>query len=114
MIDTCGFKEDGFHFYQSQWMDAPMLHLFPHWSWKGKEGQFIPITSYTNRDTAELFVNCRSVGVKGYRFPRYRMEGSYGRFFPRALAARTASDLHLTWDVPYEEGTLKAVGTKDD
>jgi beta-galactosidase len=26
---------------------------------------------------------------------------------------RTTADLHLTWDVPYEPGTLKAVGTKD-
>jgi beta-galactosidase len=60
----------------------------------------------------ELFVNGRSVGVKSYRFPRYGMEGSYGKFSPRSLAARTTSDLHLTWDVPYEQGTLKAVGTK--
>ena len=113
VIDTCGFKKDGFYFYQSQWTDAPMLHLFPHWNWKGKEGQFIPITCYTNCDTVELFVNGRSVGVKGYRFPRYGMEGSYGKFSPRSLAARTTSDLHLTWDVPYEQGALKAVGTKD-
>jgi len=34
-----------------------MLHLFPHWNWKGKEGQFIPVTCYTNCDTVELFVN---------------------------------------------------------
>jgi beta-galactosidase len=26
---------------------------------------------------------------------------------------RTTADLHLSWDVPYEPGTLKAVGTKD-
>jgi beta-galactosidase len=26
---------------------------------------------------------------------------------------RTTADLHLAWDVPYEPGTLKAVGTKD-
>jgi beta-galactosidase len=26
---------------------------------------------------------------------------------------RTTADLHLAWDVPYEQGTLKAVGTKD-
>jgi beta-galactosidase len=27
--------------------------------------------------------------------------------------ARTTSDLHLAWDVPYEPGTLRAVGTKN-
>ena len=25
-IDTCGFKKDGFYFYQSQWTKAPMVH----------------------------------------------------------------------------------------
>ena len=54
MIDTCGFKKDGFFFYQSQWTPRPMVHLFPHWNWKGREGQFIPVTCYTNCETVEL------------------------------------------------------------
>jgi len=47
-IDSCGFPKDGYYFYQSQWTSKPMLHLFPHWNWKGREGQFIPVTCYTN------------------------------------------------------------------
>ena len=112
-IDTCGFKKDGFYFYQSQWTAKPMAHLFPHWNWKGREGQFIPVTCYTNCDTAELFINGRSVGVRGYEFPRYGMQGRYGNVAPRDRALRTTADLHLSWDVPYEPGTLKVVGTKD-
>jgi beta-galactosidase len=34
-LDTCGFKKDGYYFYQSQWTSTPVLHLFPHWNWKG-------------------------------------------------------------------------------
>jgi beta-galactosidase len=113
VIDTCGFRKDGFYFYQSQWTDKPVLHLFPHWNWKGKEGQFIPVTCYTNCDTVELFLNGRSLGVKGYAFPRLGMEGSYGNSPARARVLRTTGDLHLAWDVPYEPGTLKAVGVKD-
>lgn len=113
VLDTCGFKKDGFYFYQSQWTDKPMLHLFPHWNWKGREGQFIPVTCYTNCDTVELFINGRSVGVKGYAFPRTGMEGRYGNYPARARVPRTTADLHLSWDVPYERGTLKAVGTKN-
>ena len=45
-IDTCGFKKDGFYFYQSQWTERSVLHLSPHWNWKGREGQFIPVTCY--------------------------------------------------------------------
>jgi len=112
-IDTCGFRKDGFYFYQSQWTAKPMVHLFPHWNWKGREGQFIPVTCYTNCDTAELFINGRSVGVRGYEFPRHGMKGRYGNYAPRDRALRTTADLHLSWDVPYEPGTLKVVGAKD-
>jgi beta-galactosidase len=113
VLDTCGFKKDGFYFYQSQWTDKPVLHLFPHWNWKGKEGQIIPVTCYTNCDTVELFLNGRSLGVKGYAFPRLGMEGKYGNYPARARVLRTTADLHLSWDVPYEPGTLKAVGIKN-
>jgi beta-galactosidase len=113
VIDTCGFKKDGFYFYQSLWIAAPVLHLFPPWNWKGKEGQIIPVTCYTNCDTVELFLNGKSFGLKGYEFPRLGMEGTYGNYPARAKALRTTADLHLSWDVPYEPGTLRAVGTKD-
>jgi beta-galactosidase len=113
VLDTCGFRKDGFFFYQSQWTAKPMIHLFPHWNWKGKEGQVIPVTCFTNCDTVELFLNGKSLGVKGYEFPRLGMQNIYGDFPARARVLRTTSDLHLSWDVPYEPGVLKAVGTKD-
>jgi beta-galactosidase len=111
VIDICGFPKDGYYFYQSQWTGKPMLHLFPHWNWKGKEGQFIPVTCYTNCDVVELFVNGRSVGQKASEFPRLGVEEKYRGYPPRARVTRTTADLHLSWDVPYEPGTLKAVGT---
>jgi beta-galactosidase len=113
VIDTCGFKKDGFYFYQSQWTGKPMLHLFPHWNWRGREGRFIPVTCYTNCDTVELFLNGKSVGMRGYAFPRLGMEGRYGNYPARSRVLRTTADLHLSWDLPYEPGTLKAVGVKD-
>lgn len=112
-LDTCCFPKDSYYFYQSQWTQEPMLHIFPHWNWKGREGEVIPITCYTNCDTVELFVNGKSFGKKGYEFPRLGMTERYGNYPPRALLLRTTGDLHLSWDVPYEPGTLKAVGTKD-
>jgi beta-galactosidase len=113
VIDSCGFKKDGFYFYQSQWTEKPVLHVFPHWNWEGKEGQIIPVTCYTNCDTVELFLNGRSFGVKGFAFPRSGMEGRYGNYPDRAKVPRTTGDLHLSWDVCYEPGTLKAVGVKE-
>jgi beta-galactosidase len=113
VIDSCGFKKDGFYFYQSQWTDEPVLHVFPHWNWLGKEGQIVPVTCFTNCDTVELLVNGRSYGVKGFVFPRLGMEDRYGNYPARARVIRTTADLHLTWDALYEPGSLKAVGTKD-
>ena len=113
VIDTCGFPKDGYYFYQSQWTEKPVLHLYPHWHWKGHEGTFLPVTCYTNCDSVELFLNGKSIGTKGYQFPRYGMQGRYGQYAAApAGAVRTTNDLHLTWDVPYEPGTLKAVGMK--
>ena len=112
-MDTCGFRKDAFFFYQSQWTETPMVHLSPHWNWAGREGTVVPVTCFTNCDTVELFLNGRSLGVKGYEFPRMGMEGQYGNYPARAKALRTTSDLHLSWDVVYEPGQLKAVGVKN-
>ncbi|HEY1806188.1 MAG TPA: glycoside hydrolase family 2 TIM barrel-domain containing protein [Terracidiphilus sp.] len=113
VLDTCAFKKDGFYFYQSRWTEKPMIHLFPHWNWAGKEGEIVSVACYTNCDTVELFLNGKSYGVKGYEFPRLGMEGTYGNYPARARALRTTADLHLSWDVPYQPGMLKAVGVKD-
>jgi beta-galactosidase len=113
-IDSCGFPKDGYYFYQSQWTEKPMVHLFPHWNWKGREGQFLIVACYTNCDNVELFLNGKSVGMKGYAFPRFGMQGRYGQSGPQAMnGVRTTSDLHLSWDVPYQPGTLRAVATKN-
>ncbi len=113
VIDTCGFPKDGYYFYQSQWTDAPMIHLFPHWNWAGQEGRFIPVRCFTNCDSVELFLNGKSIGVKGYSFPHSGFVKNWGEFPSRSHGIRTTADLHLEWDVPYEPGTLKAVGTRD-
>ena len=112
VLDTCGFPKDGYYFYQSLWSDKPVLHLFPHWNWSGSEGQAITVMCYTNCDTVELFLDGKSLGIKGYAFPRPGMLGKYGSYPPRARALQTTADLHLAWDVPYAPGVLKAVGIR--
>ncbi|WP_281613061.1 glycoside hydrolase family 2 TIM barrel-domain containing protein [Flammeovirga sp. SubArs3] len=110
-VDLCGFKKDRFYLYQSQWTDTPMVHLLPHWNWKGFEGKEIPVFAYTNAESAELFLNGKSLGkkVKGVdkgivpiKFSYY--EGPYN--YP--------SPYRLRWDVPYEKGELKVVAYNGD
>jgi beta-galactosidase len=111
VIDLCGFPKDAYYFYQSQWTEKPMIHLAPHWNWKGREGQVIQVMAYTNCDTVELFVNGRSFGMKSIDFPRQGNSGAWNRYDRPPINIST-SDLHLTWDVPYTPGMLKAVGRK--
>ncbi|VGO15615.1 Beta-galactosidase BoGH2A [Pontiella desulfatans] len=87
IIDLCGFPKDHYFFYQSQWTDEPMVHLLPHWTHPGMEGVGIPVVAYSNCEEVELFLNGKPLGKKP----------------PRDL-------LDIVWKVPYEAGTLKAVG----
>lgn len=111
VIDLAGFPKDGYYFYQSQWTDEPMIHIFPHWNWEGREGQVIPVLAYTNCDAIELFLNGKSYGEKRLQFPRPGTSGRWNRYEERPVAITTA-DLHLAWDIPYEPGVLRAVGRR--
>lgn len=112
VLDLCGFPKDGYYFYQSQWIEEPMIHLFPHWNWEGREGQVIPILCYTNCDAVELFLNGKSFGEKRLQFPRQGTSGGWNKYEkPRVFP--TTADLHLQWDVLFEPGVLKAVGKKE-
>jgi beta-galactosidase len=111
VIDLCGFPKDAYYFYQSQWTQKPMIHLSPHWSWRGREGKVIQVMAYTNCDSVELFLNGRSFGIKAIDFPRQGNSGAWNRY-DQPLINTTTADLHLLWDVPYEPGIVKAVGRK--
>jgi beta-galactosidase len=67
--------------------------------------------AYTNCDTVELFVNGKSFGMKSIDFPRQGNSGGWNRY-DQPLINNSTGDLHLTWDVPYAAGTVKAVGRK--
>lgn len=92
IIDICDFPKDTYYFYQSQWTTEPMVHILPHWNWRGKEGVSIPVWAYTNADEVELFLNGRSLGTR-----RFTKE----------------NDMHMQWMVPYKPGELKAVAKRD-
>jgi len=91
IIDLAGFPKDRYYLYQSQWTDKPVVHLLPHWNWKGFEGKEIPVWCFTNAESVELFLNGKSLGSKDFK---------------------NSKQLHLEWKVRYEPGRLKAVGTK--
>ena len=92
IVDIAGFPKDRFYLYQSKWRPEPMVHILPHWNWPDEfKGKAIPVWTYTNADSVELFLNGKSLGTREWA---------------------GVKETHLTWQVPYEPGTLKAVGRK--
>ncbi|MCC7086222.1 MAG: DUF4982 domain-containing protein [Pirellulales bacterium] len=72
-VDLCGLPKDRFWLYRSHWRpDETTVHILPHWNWQGREGQPVPVFVYTNGDSAELFLNGKSLGLrtKGETPPR--------------------------------------------
>jgi hypothetical protein len=106
VIDLAGNKKPEFYFRQSIWSDKPMVfigtadknvrsgpdNLWSHkrveplWNWG--EGKMISVNAFSNCEEVELFLNNRSLGNK-----------KMAEFKNRTIS----------WDVPFEKGTLKAV-----
>ncbi len=112
-MDITGYPKDSYYLYQSLWTDRPVLHLFPHWNWPGRTGQVIPVLAYTNCNIVELFINGRSLGEKRLEFPAQGTSGGWNTY-AHPVVNPTTGDLHLSWDVPYEPGVLRAVGKRRD
>jgi beta-galactosidase len=108
IVDLDGFKKDRFYIYQAHWRpDYPMAHILPHWNWPERAAQTVtnadgsvtnrpglvtPVHVYTSGDSAELFLNGKSLGLK--------KKGQY--------------EYRLRWDdVVYQPGTLKVVAYKN-
>ncbi len=111
LFDLCGFKKPTGWFRQSLWSDKPMVYLGA-WirssseeqggrrrrsrrnivpGWNAPDGAEVSVFCYTNCDEVELFLNGASLGSKPISEARRGM---------------------LSWEVPFEEGTLTAVGKR--
>jgi hypothetical protein len=107
VIDLAGNRKPEFYFRQSLWSNRPMIfigatdrltnqgpvslwahkRIEPLWNWE--ERKTISVNAFTNCEEAELFLNGRSLGSKK----------------TTEFQNRT-----ITWEVPFERGTLKAIG----
>ncbi|MFC0513755.1 glycoside hydrolase family 2 TIM barrel-domain containing protein [Mucilaginibacter angelicae] len=59
-------KKESYYVFQSYWTAKPMVHIYGH-TWPvrwGNEGEQKMIKVYSNCETAELFLNGKSYGVK--------------------------------------------------
>jgi beta-galactosidase len=92
IVDLCGFPKSIYYLYKARWTNENVLHILPHWNWNQQEVKTVPVHVFTNFNSAELFVNGKSYGVKTKNpkevYERYR----------------------LVWDdVKYEPGEVKVI-----
>ncbi|MFI3326131.1 MAG: glycoside hydrolase family 2 TIM barrel-domain containing protein [Clostridia bacterium] len=87
VTDSCGFMKDKSYLTKALFTDETVLHVFPHWSLDGKEGETITLYAYNNLYEVELIVNGKSIGKQitdKYNPPK--------------------------WDVVYEPGYIEVIG----
>ena len=90
ICDLAGLPKDRYWLYRSHWRtDDNTLHVLPHWTFPGREGELTPVYCYTNAPSAELFVNGKTQGriVKNpaQRLDRYRLRWNNVKYEPGEL-----------------------------
>ncbi len=113
IVDLAGIPKDRYYLYRSHWNpEEETLHILPHWTWPGREGETTPVFVYTNYPSAELFINGVSQG-------RRTKDLSIGIDSTYTDAARASFErqkrYRLMWmDTKYEPGTVKVVAYDSD
>jgi beta-galactosidase len=121
-VDTAGLPKDAYHLYRSQWASEPMVHIVPMDWTTHAPGENVAVWVYANVPTVELFLNGTSLGTR--RFDRKTTTdgrpyletteptGDDKNFPSGSYTSPNGSTgkLHLTWNVPFQPGTLVAVG----
>ncbi|WP_298731589.1 glycoside hydrolase family 2 TIM barrel-domain containing protein [uncultured Chitinophaga sp.] len=75
--------------HKVDWSHWEWHDVAAHWNWQGNEGKRLEVNVYSSCEEVELFLEGRSLGRK-----------------PVSRANRFTA----VWQVPYQEGTLKAIG----
>ena len=109
IFDLAGLPKDRYYLYRSRWNTTePTIHLLPHWTWPGREGEVTPVYCYTNYPSAELFVNGVSQG-RITKSTTYNLQTT--KYEPVSPENTALLDRYrLRWnDVRYQPGELRVV-----
>lgn len=85
--------------------------MFSHWNWEGKDS--VQLITFTNAEEVELFINCKSMGVKQVPQAYYTkdIKAHTAEEFDPENPTLLGPEMHrkLEWTVPYASGAVKAV-----
>ena len=117
IVDLMGIPKDRFWLYRSHWnAKDETIHILPHWNWADRNVKNVPVYVYTSGDSAELFLNGKSLGRRSKEMDREypldndkKWNNTYGDFRTNDYY-NVCARYRLRWfDVPYEPGELKVV-----
>ncbi|MGV9183893.1 glycoside hydrolase family 2 TIM barrel-domain containing protein [Arcanobacterium canis] len=118
IVDTAGFPKDSYYLYQSQWNDkAKTVHILPAWNGdvlNKKPGEKVKVDVYSNAAAVELYFTPAKGGEKKkvgekQTFETKKTPENYTYQLVKGKPEHHES-LYMTWEVPFEEGKLEAVG----
>ena len=114
IVDLAGLPKDRYYLYRSHWnKEVETLHILPHWTWKGREGEVTPIFVYTNYPSAELFINGVSQGIRT-KDTSITAENTMDQE-ESATSFRRQQRYRLMWmETKYEPGTVEVVAYNDN
>ncbi len=91
VMDLCGFPKDSYYYFKAWWRpEQPLVHVFPHWTWPGCDGEPMYLRAFSNCETVELFINGDSQGLQV--MPPYGM---------------------AEWPVSYRPGQVAVIGYRN-
>lgn len=120
--DMWRLPKNAYFLFQSQWTEAPMVHIVGHWTWPKQEGKSRTIRVYSNCETVELSLNGRSLGIhhpvsQERVWTDFRVVAEkYAELWDDQFTHKLLPGAHLAhppfvWDnVGYEPGALVARG----
>lgn len=118
IVDTAGLPKDRFYFYQSQWnKEVTTLHVLPAWKEEMvvlNENGEVRVDVYSDASSVELIFedregSAKSLGTK--EFTKYTTDvgHTYQVYEGDDKKEEDFRNLYLTWQVPYENGTVRAI-----
>ncbi len=118
LMDLWRIPKASYWFLKAQWTDEPFLHIVGHWTWPGQEGKPRMVRVYSTCDEVELFLNGKSLGKKTPEstpdlIAEWKSYGMWSERHPLPEGTKLRHGPFIWRDVPYEPGTLKAIGMKD-
>jgi len=129
IFDLAGLPKDRAYLYKVHWApEKETLHILPHWTWPGREGEVTPVFCYTSYPEAELFINGKSQGrrkridlsLEEYESTQVDALTPWGDY-TKFVGEDTPEDQNrlnryrLRWmDTVYEPGELKVVAYDEE